>query len=58
MARNGVLGQRRVLRCPDRVQRRDPDTGLFTSRDTSTGRFSDDKRDSGRWSLRGIRRQN
>lgn len=58
MAKNGVLGQRRVLRVSGRVQHRDRRTGLFTSRDTATGRFLDDKTDGSRWSLDGIRRQN
>jgi hypothetical protein len=58
VAKNGILGTRRVTGVPGRTQRRDPRTGMFTTRDTSTGRFLDDKRGAGRFSFSRVRRAN
>jgi hypothetical protein len=58
MAKNGVLGIKRVRRITGRTQRPDPRTGLFSSRDTSTGRFIDDKRGGRRFAFTRVRREN
>jgi hypothetical protein len=58
MAKNGVLGLKRVMRVTGRTQHPDPRTGLFSSRDTSTGRFLDDKRGARRFAFTRVRREN
>ena len=58
MAKNGVFGIKRVMRVTGRTQRPDPHTGLFSSRDTSTGRFLDDKRGGQRFAFTRVRREN
>jgi hypothetical protein len=58
VAKNGILGIRRVTGVSDRTQRRDPTTGMFTARDTSTGRFLDGKRGAGHFSFSCVRRAN
>jgi hypothetical protein len=58
VAKNGVLGIKRAMRVTGRTQRPDPRTGLFSSRDTSTGRFLDDKRGGRRFAFTRLRREN
>jgi hypothetical protein len=55
MARNGQRGNGRVGAVRDRSQTRNPQTGLWTKRDTSTGRFLDVKKSGG--TFRGVRRE-
>jgi hypothetical protein len=55
MARNGQRGNGRVGTVRDRSQTRNPQTGLWTKRDTSTGRFLDVKKSGG--TFRGVRRE-
>jgi hypothetical protein len=55
MAKNGNIGQGRIGGIRGRSQSRNPQTGLWTKRDTSTGRFLTVKRTGG--SFKGIRRE-
>ena len=55
MARNGQRGNGRVSAARGPSQTRNPRTGLWTERDTSTGRFLDVKRSGG--TFRGVRRE-
>jgi hypothetical protein len=55
MAKSGTSGGARVVPDPKRPQKRDPRTGLWTRRDTSSGRFVDAKKRGG--SLRSVVRE-
>lgn len=55
MAKNGAKGSRRIGVVKGRSQSRNPKTGLWTKRDTSTGRFADVKQSGG--AFKGVRRE-
>lgn len=55
MAKNGARGNGRVGSVRSRAQTRNPKTGLWTKRDTQSGRFMDVKRDGG--AFKGVRRE-
>jgi hypothetical protein len=55
MAKNGPRGGGRIGAVKGRTQVRNPKTGLWTKRDTSTGRFSDVKKSGG--SFKSVRRE-
>jgi hypothetical protein len=55
MAKNGVRGGGRVGSAQGRSQARNPKTGLWTKRTSSTGRFSDLKKSGG--AFKGVRRE-
>jgi hypothetical protein len=55
MAKNGARGSGRVGAIKGRSQTRNPDTGLWTKRDTKSGRFVDVKRSGG--SFKGVRKE-
>ncbi len=55
MAKNGTRSNTRVGVVRDSSQARDPKTGLWTKRDTQSGRFMDVKRSGG--AFKGIRRE-
>ena len=55
MAKNGGRGGGRVGAVKGRSQTRNPKTGLWTKRDTQTGRFLDVKRSGG--DFKGVRRE-
>jgi hypothetical protein len=55
MAKNGVRGKGRVGAVKARSQVRNSKTGMWTKRDTSTGRFLDVKQSGG--TFRGVRRE-
>lgn len=56
MAKNGRKGGGRVGAVKGRSQRKNPKTGTWTKRDTSTGRFTSVKKSGG--SFKGVRREN
>jgi hypothetical protein len=55
MARNGAKGKGRVGAVKGRSQSRNSKTGLWTKRDSATGRFSDVKSSGG--AFKGVRRE-
>lgn len=55
MAQNGTYGGGRVGDVRDTARERDPRTGLWTTRDTQSGRFGGAKRDGG--TLNSVRRE-
>jgi hypothetical protein len=55
MASNAARGNGRVGAVRGRSQVRNPKTGLWTKRDTSTGRFMDVKRSGG--TFKSVRRE-
>lgn len=55
MARNGARGNGRIGVVKGRSQVRNPRTGMWTKRDTSTGRFMDVKKSGG--TFKGVRRE-
>jgi hypothetical protein len=55
MAKNGARGSGRVGPVKGRSQVRNKSTGLWTKRDTKTGRFLDVKKSGG--SFKGVRRE-
>jgi hypothetical protein len=55
MAKNGASGNGRVGAVKGRTQVRSPKTGLWSKRDTSTGRFMDVKKSGG--TFKGVRRE-
>jgi hypothetical protein len=55
MADSRKTGRARIVPDPSRSQKRDPKTGLWTRRDTSSGRFVDAKKRGG--SLKSVRRE-
>lgn len=56
MAKNGRKGGGRVGAVTGRTQTRNPKTGLWVKRDTSSGRFTQVKKSGG--SFKGVRREN
>lgn len=56
MAKKGAGGGRRVGAVKGRSQVRNPKTGAWVKRDTSTGRFTQVKKSGG--SFKGVRREN
>ena len=56
MAKNGRKGGGRVGSVKGRSQTRNPKTGLWTKRDTSSGKFTKVKKTGG--SFKGVRREN
>jgi hypothetical protein len=56
MAKNMGSGKGRIGAVGGRSQKRNPATGLWTKRDTATGRFVDVKKSGG--SFKGVRREN
>lgn len=56
MAKNGRKGGGRVGAVKGRRQTRNPKTGLWTKRDSSTGKFVQAKKSGG--SFKGVRREN
>lgn len=55
MAKNGARGHGRVGAVRGRTQSKNPRTGLWTKRDTSTGQFKSVKRSGGQY--KGVRRE-
>ncbi len=55
MAKNGSRGGGRVGAVTGRSQSKNPRTGLWTKRDTSTGRFMSAKKGGGQY--KGVRRE-
>lgn len=55
MAKNGARGSGRVGAVKGRSQSRNPQTGMWTKRDSSTGRFIDVKKSGG--TFKGVRRE-
>ena len=55
MAKNGAKGNGRIGAVRDRSRARNPKTGLWTKRDTSSGRFIDIKQAGG--AFKGVRRE-
>jgi hypothetical protein len=55
MAESGTTGRARIVPDPSRSQRRDPKTGQWSRRDTSSGRFVDAKKRGG--TLNSVRRE-
>jgi hypothetical protein len=55
MAKNGAKGSGRVGQVRGRSQVRNPKTGSWTKRDTSTGRFIQAKKSGG--SFKGVRKE-
>lgn len=55
MAKNGARGGGRVGAVKDRSQVQNPRTGMWTKRDTTSGRFVDAKRSGG--TFKGVRRE-
>ena len=55
MAKNGARGGGRVGAVKGRSQTKNTRTGLWTKRDTSTGRFVDAKKSGGQF--KGVRRE-
>jgi hypothetical protein len=55
MAKNGARGSGRIGVVRGRSQTRNPKTGLWTKRDTSSGRFMDVKQSGG--GFKGVRRE-
>ena len=55
MAKNGTRGSGRIGSVRSRSQGRNPKTGLWTKRDTSSGRFMDVKQSGG--AFKGVRRE-
>lgn len=55
MAKSGARGIRRIGAVKGRSQTRNPKTGLWTKRDTSTGRFTDVRQSGG--AFKGVRRE-
>lgn len=55
MAKNGARGSGRVGSVKGRSQVQNPKTGLWTKRDTSTGRFMDAKKSGG--TFKGVRKE-
>jgi hypothetical protein len=55
MAKNGARGGGRVGAVRSRSQAQSPKTGLWTKRDTATGRFVQTKKSGG--SFKGVRRE-
>lgn len=55
MAESGTTGRTRIVPDPSRSQRRDPKTGQWSRRDTSSGRFVDAKKRGG--TLNSVRRE-
>jgi hypothetical protein len=55
MAKNGARGNGRVGAVRGRSQTRNSKTGLWTKRDTQSGRFMDVKREGG--AFKGVRRE-
>lgn len=55
MAKNGARGSGRVGSVKGRSQARNPKTGLWTKRDSSSGRFLSVKKSGG--SFKGVRRE-
>lgn len=55
MARRAARGGGRVGAVKGRTQVQNPKTGLWTKRDTSTGRFLDAKKSGG--SFKGVRKE-
>ena len=55
MAKNGAKGRGRVGAVTGRSQVRNPQTGLWVKRDTSTGRFKAVKKSGGQF--KGVRRE-
>ena len=55
MAKNGAKGKGRVGAVKGRSQTRNPRTGMWTKRDTKSGRFLDVKQSGG--SFKGVRRE-
>ncbi len=55
MAKNGTKGKGRVGQVTDRSQAQNPTTGLWTKRDTSSGRFMATKKSGG--TFKGVRRE-
>jgi hypothetical protein len=56
MAKNGRKGGGRVGAVKNRTQVRNPKTGLWSKRDTSSGKFVQTRKDGG--SFKGVRREN
>ena len=56
MAKNGRKGAGRVGSVKGRTQTRNPRTGLWSKRDTSTGKFVEAKKSGG--TFKGVRREN
>lgn len=55
MAKNGAKGGGRVGAVRGRSQSQNPKTGLWTKRDTQTGRFVDAKKSGG--TFKGVRKE-
>lgn len=55
MAKNGARGSGRVGAVKGRAQTKNPRTGMWTKRDTSTGRFTSVKKSGGAY--KGVRRE-
>jgi len=55
MAKNGANGKGRTAAVRNRSQVQNPTTGLWTKRDTSSGRFVEAKKSGG--SFKGVRRE-
>lgn len=55
MAKHGATGKGRAGATRGRSQTKNPKTGLWTMRDTSTGRFLDIKKSGG--SFKGVQRE-
>jgi hypothetical protein len=55
MAKNGAKGGGRVGAVKDRTQVKHPTTGVWTKRDTTSGRFLKSKKDGG--PFKGVRRE-
>lgn len=55
MAKNGAKGNGRTGAVRNRSQVRNPTTGLWSKRDTSSGRFVETKKSGG--SFKGVRRE-
>lgn len=55
MAKNGARGGGRVGAVTGRTQSKNPRTGLWTKRDTSTGQFTSVKKSGGTY--RGVRKE-
>jgi hypothetical protein len=55
MAESGTTGRARIVPDPSRSHRRDPKTGQWSRRDTSSGRFDEAKKQGG--TLKSVRRE-
>lgn len=55
MAKNGANGGSRIGAVTGRTQQKNPRTGLWTKRDTSTGKFMSVKRTTGPY--KGVRKE-